>query len=97
MDHSFDCRVSSSGAISDRRNVVSNDKQSTDTYLITTNHTLDGDNVQATLTGGIGIVQVNNQPSGLTTTIRTYDAAGTLADRDFYVRSTSTKILFTAI
>lgn len=96
VDHSFDGKISSSGSLSDRRNIVSTTKSSTGTYLITSNHTLDGDNIQATLAGGVGFVQVNTAPSGLTTIIRTYDAAGTLSDRDFYVRSLATRTLFSA-
>lgn len=74
-----------SAGVSDRRNITSVTKGGTGTYTINVNHTITGDNIQATAYAGIGFAIVNTAPSGTSLVVRTYNQSGAAADLSFYI------------
>ncbi|MDR4898997.1 hypothetical protein RF656_19965 [Yersinia kristensenii] len=96
-DDSFGALViGATGALANRRNIISATRSSVGTYVINATHTITGDNIQCTPIGNIGFVQAGD-PSGSSVTVRTYNASGALADIDFNIKTTLTTASFTSI
>ncbi|WP_379933136.1 hypothetical protein ACFC2F_23210 [Enterobacter sichuanensis] len=84
-DFSFEGRVSSSGILSNSRNITGVTRSATGVYVINANHTITAHIVCCQLVTNPGSVVVTTESSGTSVTVRTYDSSGTAADRDFYV------------
>ncbi|MBW5843433.1 hypothetical protein H0I54_16620 [Yersinia kristensenii] len=85
----------SSASVSDRKNITSATKGGTGTYTINVNHTITGDNIQATAYAGIGFAIVNTAPSGNSLVVRTYNQSGAAADLSFYIEGKRTAADYT--
>lgn len=84
-DFSFEGKVSSSGALSNSRNITGVTRSATGVYVINVNHTITAHIVCCQLVTNPGSIVVTTESSGTSLTVRTYDSAGAAADRDFYV------------
>ncbi|EHJ7922871.1 hypothetical protein KB276_000971 [Escherichia coli] len=95
-DSSFYGRITgNTGAVNNRKNILSSSRSSVGTYLLTFNHIVDADGVICTLIGATGGVMVQVEPSGTGATIRTYNSSGALTDADFFIRGYKTRPDFT--
>lgn len=87
---SFDGRITgNTGGVSSRRNIVSATRGSTGTYTLVVNHDITGDKINVQVLGSAGSAIIGADPTGNSVIVRTYNPAGTPADLDFYIQSSS--------